>query len=102
MAEEPITSMLRFKEDGMSATAQPAKVLVSRAASDYAFRIGQLVNRILIRRAIGIAGQENADTITITEDHIKSSLDDSLVSELVAQLEDAQNGGGTEAHRLSA
>ncbi|HKI17745.1 MAG TPA: hypothetical protein VKA15_07680 [Isosphaeraceae bacterium] len=86
----------------MSSTAQPVKVLLMKSASDYAFRIGQLANTILIQRATGIAKEQNRDTITITEDHIKNSLDASIVKEILARLEDDQDDGETEGRRLSA
>jgi hypothetical protein len=91
-----------FKEDAMSSTTQPVKVLLMKSASDYAFRVGQLANTILIQRATGIAKEQNRDTITITEDHIRNSLDASIVKEILARLEDNQDDGETEGRRLSA
>jgi len=95
-------SWFHFKEDTMSSTVQPMKVLLTKSASDYAFRVGQLAKTILIQRATGMAKEQHRETITITEDHIKNSLDASIVKEILAQLEDNQDDGETEGRRLSA
>jgi hypothetical protein len=86
----------------MSSATQPVSVLLMRSACDFAFRVGQLAETILIQRAIELAKGDHNDGVPVTEEHVKESLDDSIVNDILARLEDNHDEGETEGRRLSA
>lgn len=67
------------------------RILIDNGASNFAFRISQLVERILLDRSIELASQCGATIVTA--EHIKTCLDQSSFDQILKQAGETLNDG---------
>jgi hypothetical protein len=65
-------------------SVETTRVLVDSSASEFAFRAGQSLERLLMEGAVNVA-RRSADAI-VTKDHIQSCLDECLLEQLREQV----------------
>jgi len=74
----------------MSSTVDESVVVASHA-SDLAFRVGQLVERLLVDRGIELARESGSPIVTA--EHVESCLDQVLVDPLLRRVRESSHGG---------
>lgn len=68
-------------------------VVVESLASNLAFRVGQLVERLLVDRGIELARESGS--LTVSADHVESCLDQALFDHLLRRVRESSHGGTT-------
>ena len=74
------------------------RVVVDVGASNFAFRVGQLVERLLLDRGVDLARQSGC--LVVTAEHVESCLNLSLFDQLLEQVRESSHvgtAGGGEA-----
>jgi len=66
-------------------------VVVESRASDLAFRVGQMVERLLVDRAIELAMESGSPMVTAN--HVESGLDQALFDHLLRRVRESSRGG---------
>lgn len=74
----------------MSSTANES-IIVDRRASNAAFRVGQMVERLLMDRGIELAGKSGAQIVTA--ECVESCLDQALFDHLLSRVRESSHGG---------
>lgn len=72
-------------------SAVTESVVVECRASDLAFRVGQLVERLLVDRAIELAIESGSPMVTA--DRVESCLDEALFNHLLRRVRESSRGG---------
>ena len=67
------------------------KVLIESRANDFAYRVGQMVEDLLVESGIELAGKAGSRMVTI--EHLKACLDRVLPARLVEQLRECSHDG---------
>jgi hypothetical protein len=72
-----------------------ARVLISREASDFAFDVARIVQKILMQRAMEHAILRDDDgAVTVSIDDVRAALDQTLLNDVHREMEP----GGNEYH----
>jgi hypothetical protein len=70
------------------------RVVVDIAASNLAFRAGQVVERLLLERSIELTSRSGSSTVTA--EHVESCLDHTIVGQLLERMREDSNVGTAE------
>jgi hypothetical protein len=75
-------------------------IVVGSEASDFAFRVGQLVERLLVERGVELAGESGSSTVTAED--VESCLDQALFDHLLRRVRETSHGGAAGENRTGS
>jgi hypothetical protein len=82
-------------EDSAMSVIPDDRLMISRGASDVAFRMGQIVEKLLLDRATALA--RKSDAPIVAAEHVRSCLDDVLLDHLRKHLDERGEPDSREA-----
>ena len=86
----------------MTGLAEDRELLLEGEASDLAFHMGQVLERLLTERAVERAKKRCANDVAVTVEDMRASFDASLLEQLWEAMGVPTNGERADRQRLSA
>jgi len=88
----------------MTTLSESRGVLIDGGASELAFEAGQILQRELTNRAVALAENQahSRRDVLVTTEHIRASLDASLLAKIRIRMEVDSHGESGEKRRISA